>query len=385
MKKEMVEQLDEYQQIAKEIEVSKKYGSDFASQKGALAVYINRLHPSRLKLRVTDIFEETPSAKTLRLVASGGDLPPFQAGQYISLFVEVDGIRTCRPYSISSSPNQVGYYDITVKRIPQGLVSNYLLDGVGRGDELTGSGPEGHFYFNPIIHKKTMVCIAGGSGITPFISMIREITDRGLDRKVHLFYGNKTDEDIIFHGELSRLAQRFNTINYEPVIEEPTGRYDGACGFVTAGLILDLLGGIEDKSFFICGPQGLYDFCLPELERLGLSRGKVRQEMYGPPHNIWEHPGWPAKVTQDDVFTVKLKNGRQFEAKAGEPLLTALEKNHVVLPSLCRCGECSLCRVKILSGTVFQPVGVPVRKSDRQFGYVHCCVSYPLENLEIII
>ena len=169
------------------------------------------------------------------------------------------------------------------------------------------------------------------------------------------------------------------------MIEEPTDSYGGgACGFVTGKLIRELIGEIEEKSFFICGPRGLYDFCLPDLEGMGVPRRKIRQEMYGPPLNIWEYPGWPQAVSANDTFSVKLRNGRQFTASAGEPLLVALEKNTAVVPSLCRSGECSMCRVKILSGKVFQPAGVPVRKSDRQFGYVHACVSYPLENLEIL-
>lgn len=380
-----MEQLNGYDDIIKEIEIARKYGSDFTSEKGAVAAYINRLHPARLKLRVSDIFDETATTKTLRLIAVDQELPPFQAGQYISLFLEIDGIRTSRPFSISSPPNQTGYYDITVKRVENGLVSNYLLDGVNGGDELVSSGPEGHFYFNPLIHKKTMVCIAGGSGITPFMSMIREIVDCGLDRTVHLFFGNRSDDDIIFDAELTSISERFENITYVPVIEDPSTGFQGACGFVTGQLIRELIGDIGDKSFFICGPQGLYDFCLPELEGMGIPRRKIRQEMYGAPLNIWEYPGWPQTVDANDTFAVKLSDGRQFEASAREPLLAVLEKNDAAIPSICRSGECSMCRVKILSGKVFQPAGVPVRKSDRQFGYVHSCMSYPIENLEILL
>ncbi len=385
MKQEVIEQLDGYADMIKEIEIARKYGSDFTSEKGAVAAYINRLHPARLNLRVSDIFQETDTTKTLRLVAANQELPPFQAGQYISLFLEIDGIRTSRPFSISSQPNQTGYYDITVKRVENGLVSNYLLDGVNRGDVLVSSGPEGNFYFNPIIHKNTMVCIAGGSGITPFMSMIREIVDCGLDRTVHLFFGNRTDDDIIFHEELTDLSERFDNIYYVPVIEDPGAGFEGACGYVTGQLIQELIGDIAHKSFFICGPQGLYDFCLPELEGMGLPRRKIRQEMYGAPPNIWEYPGWPQAVDADDTFSIKLSDGRQFEASARESLLVALEKNDVVVPSICRSGECSMCRVKILSGKVFQPAGVPVRKSDRQFGYVHSCMSFPIDDLEILL
>jgi ferredoxin-NADP reductase len=385
MKNEVIEQLDGYEDMIKEIEIARKYGSDFTSEKGAVAAYINRLHPARLNLRVSDIFDETASTKTLRLIAAQQELPPFQAGQYISLFLEIDGILTSRPFSISSQPNQTGYYDITVKRVENGLVSNYLLDRVNRGDELVSSGPEGNFYFNPIIHKNTMVCIAGGSGITPFMSMIREIVDCGLDRTVHLFFGNRTDDDIIFHEELTDLSERFDNIKYLPVIEDPSAGFEGACGYVTGQLIRELIGEIADKSFFICGPQGLYDFCLPELEGMGIPRRKIRQEMYGAPLNIWEYPGWPQAVDADDTFVVKLSDGRLFEASARESLLVALEKNDAVVPSICRSGECSMCRVKILSGKVFQPAGVPVRKSDRQFGYVHACMSFAIDDLEILL
>jgi len=101
--------------------------------------------------------------------------------------------------------------------------------------------------------------------------------------------------------------------------------------------------------------------------------------------NICDYPGWPEEIKEDDVFRVKVDGGPTIEARAGEPLMGTLEKNGVLIPSLCRSGDCSICRVKILSGKVFQPAGVPVRKSDTQFGYVHSCVSYPLEDMEILI
>jgi ferredoxin-NADP reductase len=385
MRKGIWQEFDGYQDIADEIKVSRKLGGTVASAVASAEDYIRLLHPDRMELSVSDIIEETPSTRTFRLVSRDNYLPPFLAGQYIALFLEIGGILTSRPYSISSQPNQTGFWDITVRRVENGLVSNYLIDEVKRGDTLVSSGPAGNFYFNPLIHKKIMVCIAGGSGITPFMSMVREIIECGLDRTVYLFYGNKTTDDVIFGSEFERLAGRFDNIHYIPVVEEPSGGYGGACGFITRNLMQEVLENIENKSFFICGPQGLYDFCLPQVEEMGVPRRKIKQEMYGAPPSIWEYPGWPDAVSQDDVFTVSVKNGAQIEARASEPLLTSLEKNHVVVPSLCRSGDCSMCRVKVLSGTVYQPPGVPVRKSDRQFGYVHSCMAYPIEDLEILI
>ena len=385
MRKGIWQEFDGYQDIADEIKVSRKLGGTVASAVASAEEYIQLLHPERIELTVSDIIEETPSTKTFRLVSKDNYLPPFLAGQYIALFLEIGGIRTSRPYSISSQPNQTGYYDITVRRVENGLVSNYLLDEVKRGDTLVSSGPAGYFYFNPLIHKKVMVCIAGGSGITPFMSMVREIIECGLDRIVYLFYGNKTTEDVIFGSEFDWLAARFDNIHYIPVVEEPSGGYGGACGFISRDLMQEVLENIEDKSFFICGPQGLYDFCLPQVEDMGVPKRKIKQEMYGAPPNIWDYPGWPDAVSQQDVFTVNIKDGPQLEARATEPLLTTLEKNHVLVPSLCRSGECSMCRIKLLSGNVYQPPGVPVRKSDRQFGYVHSCMAFPIGDLEILI
>ncbi|MBW1892572.1 MAG: 2Fe-2S iron-sulfur cluster binding domain-containing protein [Deltaproteobacteria bacterium] len=385
MKQEVIEKLDGYDEIIESIEYARKDGSDFSTEKEKVAAYIEILHPGRLNLHVKKIVPETHTTKTLRLAAQGRDLPPFQAGQYITLYFDINKIKTSRPYSISSSPNQTEYYDITVRRVENGLVSNFLLDDIKEGDVIESSGPFGTFHYNPIIHDKTMVCLAGGSGITPFMSMIHDIVERDLDRNLYLFYGNKTLDDVIMHDQLTRISNQHNRINYIPVIENPADSYTGKTGFITSKLIKDELVDINKKSFFICGPQAMYNFCLPELHKLGVSEKKIRKEMYGAPLNIWEYPGWPPQITKDDVFTVKINGGIDIELPACRPLLETLEQNRITIHALCRSGECSMCRVKVLSGKVFQPADVPVRASDRQFGYVHSCMSYPIENLEIML
>jgi ferredoxin-NADP reductase len=385
MKKGIWEDFDGYDDIREEIRASRIAASQYSFDLDFADQYIKRLHPDRLKLKVADIIQETLTTKTFRLVSANNDLPPFQAGQYLSLFIEVQGIRTSRPYSISSQPNQIGYYDITVKQVPNGLVSNFLLDRVVIGDNLTVSGPQGNFYFNPLIHDQNMICIAGGSGITPFMSMIREIVDRNLPRTLTLFYGNREKADIIFHEQLAHISNHFDSIHYIPVIEKASADYQGQCGLITTDLIEKEAGDVKDATFFLCGPQGMYDFCLPQIEHLGVPRRKIRKELYGPPIDICKDPGWPKEIAQDRLFSVSVKNGPTISAPASAPLLVSLEKAGIAPPSICRSGECSMCRIKILSGKVFQPAGTPVRKSDRRYGYVHSCVSYPLENLEVLL
>lgn len=385
MKKRVFEEFDGYSDIAHAIEVSRAYAMNYTAQRDSVEQYVYRLHPPRLRLRVGDIIEETPSAKTFRLFSEDQYLPPFQAGQYVSIFIQVGSIRTSRPYSLSSPPNQTGYYDITVRRVEGGLVSNHLLDDVRRGDIIESSGPSGNFYHNPLFHDESMVCIAGGSGITPFMSMIREIVQCGLRRTVHLFYGNRHLEEAIFHEELVTLSERFENIRYIPVIENPPKGYSGETGLVTGQLVSKSLGSLDGKTFYLCGPQAMYAFCGEELAKLGIPGRKVRKEVYGPPVDIFRHPGWPPEVGPGRSFRVKANGDLTLEARAGESLLTVFDKGGARVQSGCRSGECSLCRVKVLSGAVFQPEGVPVRKSDRQFGYVHACVSYPIQDLEVLV
>lgn len=385
MKKSERERIAGYQEIAHEIAICRKYGFDYTSQRGKWKKVVERLHPHRLQLRVSEIIPETASVSTLRLVSDQGYLPPFQAGQYLNLLVEIEGVRTGRPYSISSPPNQTAYYDLTVRRIPEGFVSDYLLDKVKVGDVLESTGPAGHLYYNPLFHGRDLVFLAGGSGITPLASMIREVTDRDLDRRIHLFYGCRKPEEAIFHEEFMARSQRHPNFTYDLVISEPEDGYGGLTGLLDAALLKERLGEVQGKTFYLCGPVEMYSFCRTELDKLGVPGRLIRQEVFGPPARIDQEPGWPREVSPDQVFNIKLGNGKNLPARAAESLLTSLERAGLAVENCCRSGECSLCRVKMLSGRVYQSENALLRKSDKEAGYIHSCAAYPLEDLEILL
>ena len=384
MTRDFRQDIEGYAEIRREIEILQKYPFDYASYKGRVENLLDLLHPKRIRLEVSEIREETRSAKSFRLVSRDGYLPPFQAGQYINLFVDVGGIKTSRPYSISSPPNQAGYYEIAVRRVEDGFISSHLLDAVKPGDRFESTGPAGNFYYNPLFHGNDLVFLAGGSGITPFMSMIREVTDRGLPRKLHLLYGSRNPEDIIFRGELEERAKRHENLKLTTVISDPPAGFEGFTGFITADFMRKVLGDIQGKTFYVCGPEEMYTFCLPELLKLKVPPRKIRREIFGPPKDVTAQPGWPELLRAQDCFRVTVK-GRKIEARAGEPLMVSLERAGLAIPASCRSGECSLCRTKLLTGKVFQPQGARVRKSDRLYGYIHPCVAYPLEDLEIMI
>jgi ferredoxin-NADP reductase len=382
-RKSLFEHCEGFDEIRREIEVLSKYGDDFTDRRGTVKATVDLYHPKELKLKVSAVIDETPSTKTFRMVPTTGYLPPFQAGQYVNLFVETRGVRSSRPYSIASPPNQRAYYDLTVKAVPDGFVSLHLLEDVKAGDSLTSTGPMGGFFHNPLSHSNDVVYLAGGSGITPMMSMIREVTDRGLERRMHLFYGSRTTDDIIYKEKLEQLATRYDNLTVDIVISEPEAGYRGLTGFIDGKLLKERLGDLSTKTFFVCGPEAMYTFCLKELDTLGLRKKQIRVEAYGPPGDVTAEPGWPEGLSGDATFKVKVSDGRTLEVRAGEPLICSLERHHLVLRAGCRSGECSYCRAKLVSGTVFHAPGTGLRKSDLQFGYIHPCMAYPIEDLEI--
>lgn len=383
-KEEIARQIEGYEEILKENAILEKYGFDYQAKKGEVRKIVDALHPARLDLTVSEINAETPSAKSIKLVCESGYLPPFEAGQYLNVFVEIGGVRTSRPYSIASSPTQTGYYEITVRRVEDGFVSNYLLDELKPGDKLSASSPAGTFHYNPLMHGDSLAFIAGGSGITPFMSMIREAADKNLKRRMHLLYGCKDEKDVIYRGELEKITTAHPNITWDLVISEPSPSCRGLSGFINASLIRERLGSLE-KMFFLCGPEAMYQFCQPELEKLPIPARKIKKEVMGAPKNITSYPGWPQNVKKGDIFKVGIKGKKTISAPASEPLMISLEKAGIIIPALCRSGECSLCRTKLMAGKVYQPNGVKLRKSDRTFGYIHPCMAYPITDIEILL
>ena len=365
-------------------------GFDYAQEKMAGRQVVSQLHPKRMRLRVKEICQATPTAKTIRFERTDGPLPPFRAGQYVNVLVDVDGVLTSRPYSIASPPGS-SYLELTVRDKPGGFVAPYLLNELKVGDELKTTGPSGSFYHEPLIDGDDLVFLAGGSGITPFMSIIRDAIQHNRPFKMHLLYGSRTLEDVIYADELAQLADRPD-FKYTLVISElppgHTGDHKGPpylTGFLDAKLIHGQIADVIGKTFYICGPNVMYDFCLAALKELGVPPHKIRRELYGPPADVTKEPGWPEAVPAGTLFNVEIvgRVRRVIHAPAGEPLLNSLERYGIVVPAVCRSGECSACRTRLVSGQVFMPARTGLRASDRQHGYIHACVSYPLQDLQI--
>ncbi len=353
-----------------------------AAHRGEVEAAVERLHPKRMKLRVLQVRPETPTTKTLVLERVDGPLPPFRPGQYVNLFVEIGGVRTSRAYSIASPPG-ADQLELTVRDKPGGFVAPHLLEEVGAGDVLECTGPQGSFVHEPLIDGQDLVLLAGGSGITPFMSMIREAVARDLPLQMHLLYGCRVPDDVIFEQELAELEERSSSLRVSLVISEPPDGYEGPAGFLDAATIREQIGYVTGRMFYLCGPGAMLDLCRAALAELEVPRHRIRTELYGPPDHVTAEPGWPEGLDADQAFAVEVGAGKEIVARAGEPLMNSLERHHLELPAVCRSGECSYCRTRLVSGTVFQPPQAAVRESDRTFGFIHPCVAYPIEDLVI--
>ncbi|SEE14379.1 FAD-binding oxidoreductase [Streptomyces sp. TLI_105] len=340
---------------------------------------IDTYHPKRLDLVVSEAVEETPSTRTFRLRRpDGGDLPPFLAGQYVAVYT--DG--TSRPYAISSSPARLGHYDLTVRRVPGGRISNRLVDSLAVGDPLTTSGPLGTFHHNPLFHGDDLVFLAGGSGVVPAMSMIREIVDRGLARRFHLLYGSRDLGDIVFREELDALAADDPRIRVDHVVQDPDTAWAGPTGLLTAGLIHALAGPLDGRMVYVCGPQALYPYALDQLTALGHPRRRVRFEANGAPADPTRQAHWPAGTDAAEEVSVTAR-GATFRTRRGRPLLDALEDAGIRTEAACRSGECGLCRLRVVKGAVHNAEEARLRLSDPPAGYTHSCVAYPLTDVEL--
>lgn len=356
-------------------------------------VIAKALHPKKQYVKVEEVITRADDCKSFVLVpdtAKGTTaLAYFGAGKYLSVFEEIEGMKITRAYSISSKPKDAldGKYMLTIKRVDGGLMSNYILDNWTVGTEVTVSAPEGHFEYQPLRDAKKVICIAGGSGITPFISMAGAIVDGDEDFEMTLLYGSRNKDAVLFYDELEELKKN-EKINVVHVFSDPDAdtSADGIeKGFITAELIKKYAPSDEAYSVFICGPQAMYDFLDKEIEKLGLAKKFVRHEMFGEFHDPKSQKDYPNDIPETVSITVTIQDvTKTVTGSTNDSVLQILEKNGISAPSRCRSGECGFCHTHLLSGSVYVPKHLEYRRlADFKFNCIHPCCSFPLSDLVI--
>lgn len=350
------------------------------------------LHPNRQYLKVAEVIDRAPDCKSFVLVPNEEKgtkaLAYFGAGKYLTVFETIEGMPITRAYSISSSPKESleGKYVLTIKLVDGGLMSKYIFDTWTAGREVEVSAPSGNFEYQPIRDAETVICLAGGSGITPFLSMANAIADGDEDFKMVLLYGSRNYENILFRDELAALESKCDKIKVVHVLSDDDKEVEGTeKGFITAELIKKYAPENEPYSVFLCGPQQMYKFVDGELEKLNLPKKYVRHEMFGEFHNPSTQSDYPAGVPEKVKITVTIQDKTYIVfGRSEDSVMQTLEKNGISVPSRCRSGECGFCHSHLLSGKVYVPQHLEYRRlADYKFGCIHPCCSFPLTDLEI--
>lgn len=345
------------------------------------------LHPEAQYAKIARV-DEHRDAKSFTLVPDEArgtkSLAFFRASQYVSVGLNIGGTVLSKPYTIRSGPGSAlgedgTSYVLTIKRTEPGYASKWILENWKEGDAVELSGPLGDFYYDRIRDAKTVVALAGGSGITPFFSMAEAIADGIEDFELTILYGSRTAEGILLREELDAVAARSGgRVKVVHVLsDEEREGYEH--GFLTAELVRKYAPE-GDYSVFMCGPQAMYDYEERELQKLSLPRRRIRRELSG--DCIMSGPAKVKYKLTLDIHGYR----RTIDCLANESLEWAIERAGIKAPTHCRSGECGWCHARLVSGEVFVPERADGRRgADLKFGWLHPCASFPRSDVELEI
>lgn len=347
------------------------------------------LHPDQQRLIISEIINHDSDTKTfvLKPLDETKKVSLFRAGQYLSITSIINGVPISRPYSISSSPNDAlvkNFYAITLKRKPHGYFSNFALSHWTIGTEITSSGPEGEFYYDSIRDPKHIVAIAGGSGITPFLSMAKAIVEKTEKFHLTIIFGNRKQENIFCHKELHFLEK--NSAGLVRVVnvlsEEKISGFEH--GFINKDIIKKFLA--PNSSIFLCGPKVMYKFIQKEIEPFNLPIKNVRIEAsndIGKP-SIYSNYNNIGNKIKYKIIVNQFGSKKEIEALAEDTILVSLQKAKITAPSKCLSGLCSWCRVNVKNGKIFTPNDFAhQRAADAPNNIYYSCSTFPVTDLEI--
>jgi ferredoxin-NADP reductase len=266
---------------------------------------------------------------------------PYVAGQFVTVRVTIDGEAHQRCYSMSSAPGVDDEFVITVKRVPGGLVSNWLLDNVAAGSTLEVSEPAGRF----VLGDRPVVAFAAGSGITPIASLLKV-------RPGRLLYANRDRASTIFPSL--------------PAVHH----FDVEDGYVDEAAVKALLD--DEADYFVCGPTPFMDVVEAALLGAGVPSERIRIERFTPVAVDVDDPTGPCRIT------IEL-HGRTGETDhhPGTTILQAARQLGMSPPFSCESGSCATCMAHLESGEVRMHVNNALTDDEVDEGWILTCQSVP--------
>ncbi|MDA9715108.1 2Fe-2S iron-sulfur cluster-binding protein [Bacteroidota bacterium] len=341
--------------------------------------------PEFHSLKVKEIVKETNDTVSVSFQVPEDlkEAYAFTPGQYLTLKLTINNEEQRRSYSICSSSAE----DITVavKRVENGLVSSYLNEVLKENDEMEVMTPEGNFTLETDQAKKRkFVGFAAGSGITPIMSMIKELSMDETETVFTLFYSNKMESDVIFKHQLDKLAGDNLKINYiytrqklnNPLLE---GRIDKS---KATELIKADLSCLNADAFYLCGPEEMIFNVKSALEEFGVLNTKIKFELFTTPVLMAEKPKQQEADENFDgeALVTVIYDDEEIDFnlnKDGDTILDAAMDNDVDVPFSCKGAVCCTCKAKVTEGKVTMDANYALSDQEVEDGYVLACQSHP--------
>lgn len=320
-------------------------------------------------LTVVDVVDETADTRSFVL-----DVPPelepvfeYAAGQFCTFRADVDGEPVVRCYSMSSSPDTGDPFTTTVKRVEGGRMSNWMNDSLAPGDSIDVLRPTGLF----VLHDREtpIVAFAGGSGITPVISIVKSALAM-TDRRILLVYANRDGDAVIFADELDRLrAQSDGRLSVHHHL-------DSERGFLDAAQCATLVGEDAHADFYVCGPGPYMEVVEAGLATLGVDADRVFIERFVLPELPDTSTGDGEAGTESLV--IRLAQQRTtLRYEAGDTILNAARRGGLQPPFSCEQGNCATCMAKLDEGTARMRVNNALTPEEVEEGWVLTCQALP--------
>jgi ring-1,2-phenylacetyl-CoA epoxidase subunit PaaE len=343
-----------------------------------------------MNLEVIEIVHPTPDSVSIRFKKPGHDFD-YQPGQHGIFRINIDGQEFIRTYSFSSSPGLDQDPEITVRVVKEGVVSEHLKNSTTLN--LTLQSVSGRFVLGPgQTLKRHAIMFAGGSGITPIISMIRALLLNEPLSSVTLIYSNRKFETIIFRKELDDLVamfpSRFNI--YHILSRDPAAPHDYPVFFrerlsklIVKKLIRQIYpshsSGVE---FYLCGPFEFMKLIHEALNALGINPGSIHQEHFFIPPAVDESAF--NNLQQREVLIQLPDEERLINVDAGKSILQAALSENVKLAYSCTEGQCGVCRAFLISGDVRMKQNHILTDTEIEKGEILLCQAFPNSNDVVI-
>ncbi|WP_420213207.1 2Fe-2S iron-sulfur cluster-binding protein [Burkholderia aenigmatica] len=322
------------------------------------------------RLTVADVIAESDDACSFvfDVPAALRDAFAYRPGQFLTLNVPCADATVARCYSLSSAPGIDAAPKITVKRVRDGRASNWLCDRVKAGDALDVLPPAG--VFTPRTLDGDLLLFAGGSGITPVLSILKSalVHGRGM---LTLIYANRDERSVIFRDELQQLAQR------HPGRMRVIHWLDSVQGIPQQRHLEELARPFSQQETFICGPALFMENALAAMLGLGLPRSRVHVERFASLPDAPAQAADTATSSAAAIETVLDGDAFAFDSAPGETLLDAMLRAGVPAPNSCRMGQCGACMCRIERGEVALDSNHVLDDDEIAAGWTLACCARP--------